>query len=213
MGPWDPLSDEELLACWRDGDGASGQVLIRRHHRTLSRFFANKVPSAVAPDLVQESFKRCMKPSAEVSSVRAYLLGIAFHVWIDHLRARQRERRLQRELEQHSAEELGVPPDQVLAGKVERRLLLRALRRLPMEMQVALELAYWERLSRTEIAEVMGRPPGTVATWLRAGKQALRADLARLARSTAQLTSTLDTLDQWSARVRATTHSEDVAPS
>ncbi|MBL8943213.1 MAG: RNA polymerase subunit sigma-70, partial [Myxococcales bacterium] len=36
------MTDEELLARWRDGDADAGHELVERHLEAVHRFFANK---------------------------------------------------------------------------------------------------------------------------------------------------------------------------
>jgi RNA polymerase sigma-70 factor (ECF subfamily) len=47
----------------------------------------------------------------------------------------------------------------------------------PTQRQV-IELAYFEGLSQTEMAERMKQPLGTVKTWVRSALKALRDDIA-----------------------------------
>lgn len=54
------------------------------------------------------------------------------------------------------------------------RSLHFAVRSLPQEQQVVVELAYYQGLSQSEIAAELGWPLGTVKTRLRAAMQALR---------------------------------------
>lgn len=51
---------------------------------------------------------------------------------------------------------LAPSPASIAARRGERRLLLRALRELPIEHRVALELAHWEGLNAAEIAVIVG---------------------------------------------------------
>ena len=48
---------------------------------------------------------------------------------------------------------------------------------LTQPQREALELAYFEGLSQTEMAERMGQPLGTVKTWVRAALKNLRDEL------------------------------------
>jgi RNA polymerase sigma-70 factor (ECF subfamily) len=48
-----------------------------------------------------------------------------------------------------------------------------------VELQVALELQYWEGLSATEIGEVLELPAGTVKTRLRRAKQLVAEHMKR----------------------------------
>jgi RNA polymerase sigma factor (sigma-70 family) len=178
-------------------------VLWDRHSRSVLRFFRNKVPWPVATDLAQRTIEHGLRLRQPVASFRCYLLGIARHQLLDHLRAEQRKRRRDDELAQLVIEDVAGSPEDWMVAKRERRLLLRALRRLPLVLQIVLELAYWEQLSGPEIAEVMEVPLGTVKSRILAGRAALRQLIEDLAASPHELRSTLDSLDGWAARVQS----------
>jgi RNA polymerase sigma-70 factor (ECF subfamily) len=55
--------------------------------------------------------------------------------------------------------------------------------RLPMDQRIALELAYWEGLSGPEVATVLGVNANTVRSRLARARDALRAEIAALARA------------------------------
>jgi len=197
-------SDEELLARWRQGTAAAGEVLFERHYEAVRRYFRNKVPAAATRDLVQDTFLACLQARDRFcgrSTFRTYLLGIAHHRMIDHLRAAPRDRDTL-DLDALILADLSAAGEDAIAAKRERRLLLRALRSLRFPLQVVLELRYWESLSDPEIAEVLDEPLGTIKTRLRAGRLALEDKLAALSSSTEELRSTLDSLQRWASRVR-----------
>lgn len=199
------LCDEELLLSWHQGVEGAGEVLFDRHYDAVRRFFRNKVPAAAARDLVQETFLACVQARERFryhSTFRTYLLGIAHHVMIDHLRASHRPSGGELELTEVILGDLGPVEEDVIAAKRERRLLLRALRRLQFPLQVVLELRYWESMSDSEIAEILDEPLGTIKTRLRTGRLALKARITELAGSAEELRSTLDSLQRWASRVR-----------
>ena len=57
------------------------------------------------------------------------------------------------------------------------KLVKDALARLSPQQREAIELAYFEGMSQTEIAERMGQPLGTVKTWMRRALQQMRDEL------------------------------------
>jgi RNA polymerase sigma-70 factor (ECF subfamily) len=198
-------TDEALLQRWRQGEADAGELLFDRHYEAVRRFFRNKVPASASRDLVQKTFLACLETFARLhhhATFRAYLLGIARHVLIDHLRGTLRREGCEVDLAELALADVQPAGEDAIAAKRERRLLLRALRRLRFPLQLVLELRYWEALSDTEIAEVLDEPLGTIKTRLRAGRLALEDELARLAGTTEELRSTLDSLHRWATRVR-----------
>jgi len=57
------------------------------------------------------------------------------------------------------------------------RQVKRALDQLDSQQRQAIELAYFEGMSQTEIAERMGQPLGTIKTWTRRAIQQMRTAL------------------------------------
>ena len=82
------------------------------------------------------------------------------------------------------------------------RLLLEALRSVPLECQVILELYFWERLSSPQIADVLGVGENTARTRLRRARIRVGETLERLSRSPALLKSTLVDLESWVRSMR-----------
>ena len=80
--------------------------------------------------------------------------------------------------------------------------MLEALRRIPIDLQLVLELSYWEELSSAEIADVVGVPVGTVKSRVRRAREQLDAQLKVLAETDAVLQSTMVNLDGWARSLR-----------
>lgn len=197
------VPDATLLERWRAGDRVAGNQLFKRHFGAIYCFFRNKV-SGDLDDLVQATFLRCSKSKPSVhptGTFRSYLFKIARNLLVDHYRERCRHLSAQ-EVSASKAIDLGASPTAMLAEKQEHNLLLAALRSLPLDEQVALELMYWERLTGREIAEVLEVPEGTARTKLRSARASLEVALTQLSRSPEVLASTLDNLEQWSASLR-----------
>jgi RNA polymerase sigma-70 factor (ECF subfamily) len=208
MLPHRAEEDSALLAAWRSGDRRAGAALFHRHYESLSRFFVNKAPEAYQEDLIQQAFMAVVESIAgfeQRSSFRTYLLAIAHHVLCKHVHQQVKARR--RDAPDHQfldtcAAQLGRSPSSEAAHHEEQRILLEALRRIPLTNQVVLELHYWEHLTVREIAEVLEVPLGTAKTWLRAGQQRLRAQVEKVAGTLEWKKSTLDNLEHWVRRTR-----------
>ena len=198
-----PASDEELLAAWRGGDRRAGEALFERHYAPIARFFRNKV-SGDASDLIQRTFLALVESRDRFrgdASFRTFLFAVAHNVLGRHYRQRRRDGdRL--DFLAVSAHDLAPSPPSVLARQGEERLLLAALRRIPLDYQIALELYFWERMTAAELAAVVGVPEGTARTRLRRAKQLLARALADLDADPALAQSTISDLERWAAGVR-----------
>lgn len=195
--------DFELLLAWREGDGTAGNELFDRHFAALYRFFRNKVRDE-SEDLVQQTFLRCVQSRDRFrgdSSFRTYLFAVARHVLCTHLQERRRKDGPV-DWEHVSCADLGISPSGLVARRDEQRLLLLALRRLPLYAQIALELYYFEGFRGPRLAEALGVPEGTIRSRLRRGQQALRRELERLAAGRALIESTASDLDDWARDLR-----------
>jgi RNA polymerase sigma-70 factor (ECF subfamily) len=90
----------------------------------------------------------------------------------------------------------------VVARDQDQQKLLLALRRIPLDSQVALELHYWEAMTAAEIGQVLDVPLGTAKTRLRRAKQLLEAELLALDFGPTRLDPTGSGLDTWARSVR-----------
>jgi RNA polymerase sigma-70 factor (ECF subfamily) len=197
-------NDYELLAAWRAGDGAAGNRLLRRHFRTVYRFFRNKLDDDI-DDLIQRSFLglvEALPRFQDRAQFKTFLLAVARNQLLLHFRERARDK--QRDAEDVSVHDLGVSaaPSGFLQLREEQRLLLTALRRLPLALQTTVELFYWERLGIDDIGLVLDIPPGTVKSRLARARDGLRQTLQELEAAPAVRDNTLGDLEQWAHSLR-----------
>lgn len=199
----DARDDRTLLLAWREGDRHAGGELLRRHFVTLSRFFRYRVGVDPA-DLIQRTLLGCVESRERVPDdvpFRVYLLGVARRVLLKYFREYGRAAK-------HDGERVdGLIDTDPSGGQAmvlcqEQRLLLRALRTLSLDLQLTLELHYWERLKVREIAVVLGIAEGTVKYRLSHARRQLRERIAVLDPSPELVASTLARLDDWAAGVR-----------
>jgi RNA polymerase sigma factor (sigma-70 family) len=199
----DGPTDVELLAAWKRGDSVAGNALVRRHFDALFRFFKSRIDDGIA-DLVQQTFLACTESSQRIpeqAGFRAWLFGIARNKLLMHQRGRGRQRDpigADAVVDANADESLGGLVDM----REEQRLLLRGLRRLPLDLQLALVMSYWEGLSGTEIALVLEIPVGTVKTRLRRARDLLKTIIESLAPNADTATVTVRDLDVWARSLR-----------
>ena len=77
--------------------------------------------------------------------------------------------------------------------------LLAALRNLPLELQLVLELHYWEGMSTAELAEVLELAQGTVKTRLFRARAQLRE---RMGADPSPEVEATDDFDAWAQSLR-----------
>jgi RNA polymerase sigma factor (sigma-70 family) len=195
--------DAELLRRWRAGDNKAGAEIYDRHAPSLARFFQNKLPDQ-CEELMQQTFLALVESRDRINegvTLRAFILSIARHKLIDHLRKISGGRGEAEELGSIAA--LAPGASTVVAQKREQRLLLEGLRRIPIEHQTALELYYWEGLNANEIATVFGISHSAMRSRLAKARALLEQAMAELATTPEVLASTISGLDDWAAQIRA----------
>lgn len=206
--------DWELLSAWRQGDRAAGQRLVKRHFGAISRFFRNKVSSEHdAADLVSQTFLECTKAKDGFrgeTSFKRFVFAIALNVL--RLYIRTKAKRKGEELDFGALCVKDLAPSSMSSIVMRRRevqLLVMALREIPLDQQIVLELNIFESLSGREISELLSIPEGTVRGRLRLGKEQLRARLAELARTPTELEATSTDLEGWAASIRRALDRDD----
>lgn len=172
--------DDDLLVLdqWCAGDSTAGNTLFRRHFPALYRFFEHKTDGDI-DDLVQETFLQCLKSRdtfKRQSTFRTYLFAIARHVLFYHWRKRAPSSKTI-DFDDVSIASLSTSMATRLARNEDRARLLAALRSLPFEQQLLLEMFYWEGFDRDQLAEVFGVETATIGSRLTRARQALHRGL------------------------------------
>lgn len=138
--------------------------------------------TGVAEDLAQETFLRVWNRvqgfDHERGALGPWVLTVARNRAIDYLRSVDGRMAA-------SAVELDTNEHPSLFGDLERdvlnsdrsRVLRAAFKKLSDKQQMVIELAYFEGLSQTEMADRMKQPLGTVKTWMRSALRTLRDEL------------------------------------
>lgn len=186
--------DDQLLAAWRDGDRTAGDTLIARWFEPVCRFFRSKLGDDVE-DLIQRTFLDCLESRDRLrsTSFRSFLFAVARNRLFDELR-----RDLRKPVDQLgtlSIAELRTRPSERIARSETRDAVVRAMQTLPLDMQITLELAYWEDLAGSEIAATLGISEHTVRSRLSRARGLLRERVEQELEKTPELERTIAELE------------------
>jgi RNA polymerase sigma-70 factor, ECF subfamily len=174
--------DPELVTRLQRRDPQALAELYDRYGRLVYSLILRVVHDAgIAEDLVQETFLRVWNRvqgfDAERGAIAPWLLAVARNRAIDYLRSAGGRERNALEFEETGHPSLYVDMEQDLLISDNARVVKAAIEKLSPQQRQVIELAYFEGLSQTEMAERMNQPLGTVKTWVRAALKNLRDDL------------------------------------
>ncbi len=139
---------------------------------------------ALAEDVVQEAFlsiwQRAGRFDSERGSVAAYLFAAVHNKAVDAVRHEESLRRREEGVADFATETEGEEVVEAAWLGVRRKEVRSAVARLSPVQREALELAYFEGLTYSEVADKLGIPLGTAKTRLRDGMIRLRGLLPHL---------------------------------
>lgn len=207
-----PTQDDERqwLTGWRARDAESGRKLYQRHAAAIARFLERRIADKDAvSDLVQRTFLKLQSTTSDVQySVLGFIYGVAFNELRRWFREQAKEKRHESQLTPDDgdaplADHDSDDPERAVGDRQERRLVGKAMRRIPLDDQVILESTYWEDMPRTTLAELLGLPEGTVAGRIAAARKRLAAKIAELAGSVELFESTSKSYGSWLVELAA----------
>ena len=179
--------DGDLAQRLRDRDAGAMRELYDRYGRLVYSLLTRMVRnSAAAEDLVQETFLRVWNRMQAFDPQRGalgpWILTVARNRAIDYLRSadgKMSAGALELDRLEHPGQFCNFE-DRALSLDRARRLK-EAFEKLTPHQKTVVELAYYEGLSQSEMAERMQQPLGTVKTWVRSALKVLREQLTEAA--------------------------------
>jgi len=159
------------------------EELYDRHSRVVYGLVLRILQqTSTAEEVVQDIFLQLWRNAAQYDASRGpflpWLLTLSRNRALDHLRLKsERQRRRENQAEQMPAV-AAVPDFEVRLDAKRRALRVRELiGGLQQQQRRAIELAYFEGLSHSEIAAKLQEPLGTVKSWIRNGLLKLKEGL------------------------------------
>lgn len=167
--------DAEAMAAVAAGDQHALRHLYQRYGR-LAHSVAYRISGdrATAEECTQDAFvalwKRADRFDPGRGQVSTWLFAIARNLALSAVR----RQRTTVELDQSTEVSTGAGPDELVASADAAAQLADAMASLPEPQLTVLQLAYFEGLSQSEIAEQLGLPLGTVKGRVRLALERLR---------------------------------------
>ena len=140
-----------------------------------------------AKELLQDVYLKVWMRSGQFNAHKGeaigWLIGIAQHTAIDRFRHRRTHPKLSQATESYDEDSCALLPSsepepvECIISARTGDAVRRSLRTLSFAQRESLRLSFYENLSHREIAARLGRPIGTVKSWIRRSFDAMRPDL------------------------------------
>jgi RNA polymerase sigma-70 factor, ECF subfamily len=174
------MEDLDLIRQMAQKDGAALDAFYERYKRTafalVYRIVGNREDAEdVLVDVFWQAWQQADRYDPSRGKPLAWLLTIARTRAIDSVRSHGSRRT--EDLESQPEKAAPAPSADPFVQADTREAVVDALRTLPEQQRVALELAYYQGMSHTEIAAALNQPLGTVKDRIRNGMLHLRKRL------------------------------------
>lgn len=175
-----PTVEQHMVIAAKSGDRHARELIVERHRPAVLQHARRMLRSAEdVEDAVQETFVKAFRALGSFDSARPlapWLMRICTNCCVDVIRSR----RIQPEsLDGH---EFALADDRVQVGAgAENRMLVEMLKeaiaRLPRQYREAMLLRHASHMDVEEIARRLGKPEGTIKSWLFRARALLKKDL------------------------------------
>lgn len=172
--PYTQQEDATLLILIQEGDEHAMALLYDRYSRVVYSVALRVLRNpASAEDVLQEVFMRIWRCPNRFMASRGNLGG-----WLAVVSRNRSIDELRRNRPTEQVDEMVLPSLYDLAAEAEHNGMMEKVRsvvqKLPPEQKKAIEMAFFDGLTHSEIAAMTGDPLGTVKTRMRGGLSTLR---------------------------------------
>lgn len=178
----------------RPSDAALMEELARREPRALEQLYdryARAVFSlalritqqaTMAEEVVQDVFlqlwRNAHRYEVERGALEPWLFTVARYRALDLLRTKQEQQRRREDVLEVSPDAIDAPNPEVIPDRRRRAEQVRArMAELPEKQRRAIELAFFDGMTHSEISAAMAEPLDAVKIWIRGGLLHLRQAL------------------------------------
>ncbi len=178
------VDDRELILRAQRGDQAALDALVDLHQRPVThfiyRYFSNTDDiEDMVQDVFTKAFCKLKQFDPSIGEFRNWLFQIASNASIsEKQRRKRRSLRNQQEFQiKEESHQATIEPyvDRVMASRVQT-----VVQQLPSQERLVLILRFYHDMTQQQIADLIGKPLGTVKSNMRLGIARVRQELQKL---------------------------------
>lgn len=172
-------TEKTIISEVLSGQTEQFRFLVERYHRGLILHLYNLTnDQQMAEDIAQEAFIRAY------NKLNLFDKKFAFSTWLYKIASNIAYRQLKQIKKTEALDTVAelIPddrpqPSEIAESAITHEAVRRSVDTLPIVYRQVITLYYWDNLSYEEIADLTGRPVGTIRTWLYRAKEDLRKEL------------------------------------
>lgn len=182
-GPREVSPDATLLSRLRQKDVSAFEQIYDRHARLVYGLVLRILQHAsTSEEVVQDIFLQLWRSADQYDTSRGpfvpWLCTMARNRALDHLRQKGERQRRREDAVQEFSPSVIAPDFEAAVDEKRRAEKVRSLMAsLAPQQKRAIELAYFDGMSHSEIAAALKEPLGTVKSWIRNGLLRLKEGL------------------------------------
>ena len=178
----------------RESDAALMEQLVRRETSALERLYdrysrpvyslvlriTRQAPAAeeIVQDVFLQLWRNAHRYQASRGRLEPWLFTLARNRALDHLRLKsERQRRRENSLDRQPVDSAASDFESSVDAQRRSQKIRAMMDGLPPAQRQAIELAFYEGMTHSEIAQHLKEPLGTVKSWIRTGLLRLREAL------------------------------------
>ena len=180
------MNDKDLLRQLKSGNSESYRYLIDTYRNLVWNISLRMTGNRdVSEDLFQEVFLRIYKDISKFrgeSKLSTWIGAISYNVCTDYLRKKKRREVFdERDLSELS---LDIKSDWNTGSEVHsnemKELVRTIINNLPISYKILINLYHIEEFSYNEIAEITGKPVGTIKSYLNRGRALIKNEILKI---------------------------------
>jgi len=175
-----PTWEEKLVVLAKAGDNAARELIVEENRKAVYCHARRMLHSSEdVEDAVQETFVKAFRALHSFDTQRPlgpWLMRICTNVCVDIIRSRRTQPETL-DNHEHSLADGAQPVDEGAENRMAVERLREAIGRLPNQYREIIMMRHYKHMDVDEIATALGKPEGTIKSWLFRARAILKKDL------------------------------------